>query len=179
MCIEVDFGKPVVIDEVRLVTAADTAPTQVELRGMDASGEWYTLPVRRSTSSFRIRDNLRQASMRTLMARGIRYLLVTPGAFGANDFNDNSSAWGIELLGESEGGRLYALKPSEAGEPPLDPVTGRRPVAPPGTYDDLDSRICLHAAWTRATQFAEADRHTLTYSNIPAASASFTFHGDR
>ncbi len=178
MFLEVDFGRPVLIDEVRLVTAPDAVPTQVELRVMEASGEWNTLPVRRSMSSLRIRDNLRQASMRALAARGIRYLLITPGAFGANDFNDNSDAWGLALLGESEGGRLYALKPGEAGDPPSDPVAGRRPVAPAGTYDDSDSRICLHAAWTRDTQFVDADRHTLTYSNIPGASASFAFRGD-
>jgi hypothetical protein len=178
MFIEVDFGKPVIVDQVRLVTAPDAAHTQVELRGMDASGEWRTLTVRRSTSSLPIRDNLRQASVRALVSHGIRYLLVTPGAFGANDFNDNPDAWGIELLGESGGRRLYALKPSEAGHPALDPVAGQRPMAPPGTYDDPDSRICLHAAWTRDTQFAEADRHTLTYSNIPGASASLAFHGN-
>ena len=178
MFLEVDFGRPVMIDEVRLVTAPDAAPTQVELRGMDPSGEWYILPVRRSTSSLQIRNNLRQASVRAVAASGIHYLLVTPGAFGANEFNDNSAAWGIELLGESEGGRLYALKPGEAGDPPSDPIAGRRPVAPPGTYDDPDSRICLHAAWTRDTQFADADRHTLTYSNIPGASATFAFHGE-
>jgi hypothetical protein len=82
------------------------------------------------------------------------------------------------LLGEADGGRLYALKPGEAGDPTSDPVAGRRPVAPRGTYDDPDARICLHAAWTRDTQFADADRHTLTYSNIPGASASLAFHGD-
>jgi hypothetical protein len=112
------------------------------------------------------------------VARGIHFLLVTPGAFGANDFNDNSGAWGIELRGESGGMRLYALKPTEAGHPPPDPVAGRRPMAPPGTYDDPDSRICLYAAWTRDTQFAEANQHTLTYSNIPGASASLAFQGN-
>ena len=172
------LASPLLIDEVRLVTAPDAAQTQVDLRGMDARGEWRPLTVRRSTSSLPIRDNLRQASVRALVARGIHYLLVTPGAFGANDFNDNSGAWGIELLAESGGRRLYALKPAEAGHPPLDPVARPRPAAPPGTYDDPDSRICLHAAWTRDTQFPDADRHTLTYSNIPGASASLAFHGN-
>jgi hypothetical protein len=177
MYIEVDFGEPLVIDEVRLVTVLDAAETQVDLRGMDARGEWCPLTVRRSTSSHRAGDNLRQASVLALAARGIHYLLVTPGAFGANDFNDNSGAWGIKLLGESGGRRLYAFEPTDAGHPELDPVVTSRPAAPPGTYDDPDSRICLHAAWTRDTQFPDADRHTLTYSNIPGASASLAFHG--
>jgi hypothetical protein len=178
MFIQVDFGRPMLIDEVRVVTARDAAQTQMDLRGMDASGEWGTLTVRRSTSSLRIRDNLRQASVRALVARGVRYLLVTPGAFGANDFNDNSRKWGIELLGASGGSRLYVLKPAEAGDPPLDPAAIPQTAVPPGTYDDPDSRIYLYAAWTRDTQFPDADQHTLTYSNIPGASASLTFHGN-
>jgi len=178
MFIEVDFGQPLLMDEVRLVAAPDTERTEVDLQGMNERGEWCPLTVRRSTSSHPVRDNLRQASVRTLVARGIHYLLVTPGAFGANDFNDNPAAWGIELLAESGGRRLYVLKPAAAGDPPRDPVAGSRPSAPPGRYDDPDSRICLNAAWTRDTQFQEADRHTLTYSNIPGASASFAFHGN-
>jgi hypothetical protein len=178
MFIEVDFGEPLLIDEVRLVAAPDAARTQVELRGMDARGAWCPLTVRRFTSSHPVNDNLRQASVRALVARGIHYLLVTPGAFGANDFNDNSAAWGIELLAESAGRRLYALKPTEAINPPLDALTSQRSSAPPGTYDDPDSHICLNAAWTRDTQFQDADLHTLTYSNIPGASASFAFRGN-
>ena len=177
MYIEVDFGAPLLVDEVRLVTAPDAAQTQVDLRGMDARGDWCPLNVQRSASSLRAGDNLRLASVRALAARGIHYLLVTPGAFGANDFNDNSGAWGIQLLGESGGRRLYALKPADAAHPALDPVATPRTAVPPGTYDDPDSRICLHAAWTRDTQFPDADRHTLTYSNIPGASASLAFHG--
>jgi hypothetical protein len=178
MFIEVDFGEPVLIDEVRLVAAPDTARTEVDLQSMNARGEWCPLTVRRSTSSYSVQDNLRQASIRAVAARGIHYLLVTPGAFGANDFNDNPAAWGIELLAESGGRRLYVLKPAEAGDPPPDPVAGSRPSAPPGRYDDSDSRICLNAAWTRDTQFQDADRHTLTYSNLAGASASFAFHGN-
>jgi hypothetical protein len=177
MFIEVDFGKPRFIDEVRLVTTRDAAQTQMDLRGMDALGEWRTLTARRSMSSLGSRDNLRQASVRALVARGFRYLLVTPGAFGANDFNDYSSKWGMELLGASGGSRLYVLKPTEIGDP-LDPVAIPRAAVPPGTYDDPDSRIVLYAPWMRDTQFPDADQHTLTYSNIPGASASLTFRGN-
>jgi hypothetical protein len=175
MFIEVDFGKPLLIDEVRLVTAPDAPPSQVELRAMDARGEWRPLAARPSTSSVRVSDNLRQASVRALIAHGIRYLLVTPGAFGANDFNENPREWGIELLGESTGRRLYALKPARAV---YDPVVTPHAAVSSGTYDDPDTRICLHAAWTRDTQFPDADRHTLTYSNVPGASISLAFRGD-
>jgi hypothetical protein len=178
MFIEVDFGKPVFIDEVRLVTAPDADQTQVDLQGMDASGEWCLLGAQRSTSSLHVTDNLRRSAIQALVARGVRYLLVAPGAFGANDFSDNSGEWGIKLVGESGGTRLYSLKPTEASVPPIDPVAILPAPVPPGSYDDPDARISLNAAWTRDTQFLDADRHTLTYSNVPGASASLAFHGN-
>uniref|UniRef100_Q01T36 4-amino-4-deoxy-L-arabinose transferase and related glycosyltransferases of PMT family-like protein n=1 Tax=Solibacter usitatus (strain Ellin6076) TaxID=234267 RepID=Q01T36_SOLUE len=180
MFMEVDFGRPLLIDEVRLVSAPDAPPSPVELRAADARGQWRPLTSRHSTSSVRVTDNLRQASVRAVVARGIRYLLVTPGAFGANDFNENPREWGIQLLGESAGRRLYALKPAAADRPPPDPDPAPTPhrAVSTGTYDDPDSRICLHAAWTRDTQFPDADRHTLTYSNVTGASLSLTFQGD-
>jgi hypothetical protein len=177
MFIDVDFGKLVVIDEARLLTTPDAGLPQVDLRGMDASGEWCTLSAQRSFSTVRITGDLRREAVQALVARGIHYLLVSPGTFGANDFHDHSSAWGIELLGESGGTRLYSLKPAEAGLA-TDPESEPRAVVPPGRYDDPDPRINLNAAWTRDTQFPDASQHTVSYSNIPGASASLAFRGN-
>jgi hypothetical protein len=131
----------------------------------------------RSFSTVRITGDLRRKAARALVARGIRYLLVSPGTFGANDFYDHSSAWGIELVGASEGTLLYFLNPAE-GRPPADSAAVPRDPVPPGRYDDADPRIALNAAWTRDTQFPDADQHTVSYSNIPGASASLAFHGN-
>ena len=177
MFLEVDFGKPLLVDEARLVTTVDAAPTQVELRAMDAHGVWCSVPARRSQEVFRTPEDLRSAAVRTLVARGIHYLLVSPGALGASDFQRHPNAWGIELLGEAAGTLLYALKPGKAGAPAADAVEAPRAAVPPGRYDDPDDSIDLNAAWTRDVQFPDADRHTLTYSNIPGASASLRFRG--
>lgn len=174
MFIDIDFGKPVVIDEARLETSPDGDQPLVNLRGMDARGEWSTLPAHESLSTLRIAGDLRREAVRSLVARGIRYLLVSPGAFGANDFRDHSSAWGIRLAGESMGTRLYDLQQASV---PIDSGTIQNTVVPPGRYDDSDPRITLSGAWTLDTQFPESDRHTLTYSNIPGASASLAFSG--
>jgi hypothetical protein len=132
--------------------------------------------TRRSFSTVRITSDLRREAIESLAAGGIRYLLVSPGSFGANDFYDHSSTWGIELVGASEGTRLYALRPAGASLPG-DTDAIPRVTVPPGRYDDADPRIALNAAWTRDTQFPDADQHTLSYSNIPGASASLLFHG--
>jgi hypothetical protein len=111
------------------------------------------------------------------VARGVHYLLVSPSAFGASDFSNYSNEWGIRLVGESNGTRLYWLKPDDADESLAEPVAAPQAPVPPGLYDDPDPRIHLNAAWTRDPQFPDAENHTLTYSNIPGASASLAFHG--
>jgi hypothetical protein len=179
MFLEVGFSEPRRIDQVRLLSSAEAFQASIELQGMDEHGRWTVLPVQPSTSSVRVTENLRAAAIRALLDRGIRYLLVSPGILGANDFYDNADAWGIQRIGESGGTRLYLLKTGRTGPPPPDfvsytPQTG----ISPGTYDDTDPRIALHAPWLRDTQFQEAYGHTLTYTNIPGASVSASFAGD-
>ncbi|HZT33042.1 MAG TPA: hypothetical protein VFA33_24350 [Bryobacteraceae bacterium] len=139
---------------------------------------WRSLPADGSVSVAPVGSNLRAAATRELAARGIRYLLVSPAAFGANDFRQEAAAWGMQLVGESDGTRLFLLEP--AGQEPQIPApaaaTDQAPV-PAGVYDDADSRIHLRAAWMRDTQFPEPYQHTLTYSNIPGATISLAFVG--
>ena len=82
----------------------------------------------------------------------------------------------MEVVGGSDGTLLYAVRPTDSSLPD---ATAAVPWAtvPPGRYDDSDARITLNAAWTRDTQFPDADQHTVSYSNIPGASASLLFHG--
>jgi hypothetical protein len=178
MFLEVDFPKPVQIDDVRLVGPVDAPDATIELQGMDTNGDWHTIPTRSSTTSIRVTENLRAGAMGALLDRGIRYLLVSPGIFGANEFHENADAWGIKLIGESGGTRLYLMKdtwrdPAPATVTPSSPAL----VTPPGTYDDTDPRIALQAPWMRDTQFLEPYRHTLTYTNVPGASISLVFAG--
>jgi hypothetical protein len=175
MFIEADLPAPARIDRVRLL-GKEALRASIELQGMDAAGRWQTIPIQPFASSIPVTENLRAAAIRALLDRGIRYLLVSPGTLGANDFHKNAGAWGIRQIGESGGTRLYRLKADGASSPP--PAPAPRPAIPSGTYDDTDPRIDLHAAWTRDTQFQETYQHTLTYTNIPGASMSFTFTGN-
>ncbi len=170
MFLEIDFAAPQSIDEVRLLSTADARAVHLQV---DESGEWRTLPVRPSGTAVPAPD-LRAAATRALIAGGIHYLLVPPTAFGASGFYEEAAAWGMQLVGESAGARLYRLTGNPASTPvalaPLVPV-------PAGAYDDTDPRIRLHAAWIRDTQFPETSQHTLTYSNIRGASATLAFTG--
>jgi hypothetical protein len=178
MFLDVDFGEPKLLDQVSLLVASDALHNQVHLRGVDADGVWRDLPARQTIAPVREPGNLRADAICELVARGIQYLLVTPTAFGANDFNENSAAWGIRMIAESAGARLYRLEPDLAAPEPVAPVTiSGEPAVPPGAYDDADSRIRLLAPWVHDPQFQDAYLHTLTYSNIPDASISLAFNG--
>ena len=178
MYIDVDFGRAKVVDEVRLLTAPDAHWARMELRGMDVSGKWHTLTAHPSEIWAGPTSDLRRPAIQALLSRGVRFLLVSPGAFGANDFRDNPGAWGIRPVGGTDGTRLYRLTGPNDELPPSSSVDAALQAGvPPGVYDDPDPQISLRAAWTTDTQFREADRHTLTYSNIPGATASLAFYG--
>jgi hypothetical protein len=178
MFLAVRFSEPKRVDRVRLLIPADTVQAPVALQGMSPDGGWHDLAVQSSASAVRTTEDLRAAAIRALLDRGICYLLVSPGALGANEFNENSSAWGIQRTGESGGTRLYLLKSALGLPSPASISSVAKPPIPRGTYDDTDSRIALQAPWVRDTQFQEVYRHTLTYTNIPDASISFTFTGN-
>jgi hypothetical protein len=179
MYLAVRFSEVQQIDRVRLLTRTDCLPMPITLEGMDADGRWHALPVQSTSSeAARYRANLRAAAVRAMLDRGVRYLLVSQGALGANEFYENEAAWGIQRIGESGGTRLYALKDCRTDSPPPESVfPASEPVIGPGMYDDTDPRIALHAPWVRDTQFQETYRHTLTYTNIPDASIDLTFRG--
>ena len=179
MYLEADLGEPRLIDRVSLLVSSDAVHSHARLRGMDAVGQWRDLSGPSSVTPVDLAANLREQAIRAMLAQGIHYLLVTPTTFGANDFSENAAAWGIRKAGESEGARLYHLDPDHAAPRPAEPVTvSREGAAPPGEYDDADPRMRLRLPWTRDSQFQDAYRHTLTYSNIPGSSVSLTFSGD-
>jgi hypothetical protein len=50
------------------------------------------------------------AAIAELKTRGIQYVLIHPGDFGADDFLRYPAAWGLRLAGEENGTRLYRIR---------------------------------------------------------------------
>src|SRR5262249_28877715 len=96
MFLAVDFSEPTRLERVQLSTTAEALQSRIELQGMDAEGRWRALSVQRSTSLIPVTENLRATAVRALLDRDIRYLLVSPGAFGANEFAGNAADWGMQ-----------------------------------------------------------------------------------
>ncbi|MGH9614615.1 MAG: hypothetical protein ACRD4P_16225, partial [Bryobacteraceae bacterium] len=145
---------------------------------MEASGAWQVLADRPSVLSLPIPADLRESATAAVIARGIRYLLVSAGSFESDDFRDHAAEWRAKLIGESGSARLYQMGVAvTAGAPKAMPATPPAPVAL-GTYDDADSRVIWQGLWSHDTQFPDAAQHTVTYSDVPGASVSLAFTGD-
>lgn len=99
--VEIDFGSPREVDEVRIDCSDDYSNKQVRIEGIAAD----------PTESHRaIEWNLRRAAIDEMKTRGVRYLLANEGDLGAADFERNARLWGLRRLGEAGGAHLYLAK---------------------------------------------------------------------
>ncbi len=111
MYIEVDFGKPQALDEVRIERSWDyNLHTGVEIFD-ETAGAWRELPSRSQTREINPDPNIRREATRELGLRGIHYLLVNDNQAGAKDLREDPEGWGLTFLAESYGARLYRVKP--------------------------------------------------------------------
>ena len=109
MFIEVDFGRPETVDQVLLECTHDQFQIRLKLEGQDAAGHWKPLagaPEERDGPAIL---NLRRAATAEMKYRGIGYLLVFDSDFRADDYRDRAHMWGIELVGQARGARLYRI----------------------------------------------------------------------
>jgi hypothetical protein len=107
--VEVSFGQTGQADSVLIETAPNQWGIRLKLEGQDASGQWKLLAAQPQASDAPVPPGLRRAAAEELRRRGIDYLLIFEGEFGADDLNRNPSLWGIRQVGEYRGARLYRL----------------------------------------------------------------------
>jgi hypothetical protein len=74
---------------------------------MDESGRWKSLAAEPQTSEAPEPQGLRRAAAHEAKARGVDYLLIYDGDFADDDLRKNAVLWGVTLLGEHNGARLY------------------------------------------------------------------------
>jgi len=112
--VRIDFGGAQAADSVSIETAPNQWGLRLELEGQDETGGWRLLSPAPETGSVPAPPALRRAAAEEVKRRGIDYLLVFDGEFGADDFRGNADLWGIVPVGEYRGARLYRLP---SGEP--------------------------------------------------------------
>jgi Dolichyl-phosphate-mannose-protein mannosyltransferase len=107
--VEVDFNAVEPAGSVEIETAPNQWGIRLKLEGQNASGQWKLLAAQPQASDGPVPPDLRRAAAEELKRRGIDYLLVFDGEFGADDLQRNAGLWGIRQVGEYKGARLYRL----------------------------------------------------------------------
>lgn len=110
MFIEAAFGRSERVDRVVVECARDQYRIRLRLEGRLASGQWRVLSEQAQEAELAPPIGLRRAAVEELKRRGVHYLLVWDDDFGAEDFRKNAVVWGVTLLGERNGARLYRLE---------------------------------------------------------------------
>jgi hypothetical protein len=103
--LDVQFGAPIAADTV----VVDAAPDQPDVRLRLETPDGRVLAGEPEVQGVPLPADMRRAAAAELRRRGIDYLLVIDGEFGADDLRTRAAEWGIREVGEYKGARVYQL----------------------------------------------------------------------
>jgi hypothetical protein len=109
MYVQVDFGREENASAVEIETTPDQWQARLMLEGQAVSGEWKPIASAPEQMEESRPLGLRRAVTSELKRRGIDYLLVLDENAGADDLRRNTDQWGVRLVGEAKGVKLYQL----------------------------------------------------------------------
>jgi hypothetical protein len=107
MSVEVDLAQPRLIDAVRLECSSDQYQVRLKLEMMDASGRWVAIGGEPSDTEAKPLGGLRRAAIEELKRANVDYLLVDDQDYGAADFRNRTAEWGLQLIDDKGGVKLY------------------------------------------------------------------------
>lgn len=110
---QIDFDGAREADSVLIETSPNQWGLRLELHGRSETGGWQILAPSPEIDTAPTPPDLRRAAAEELKRRGIDYLLLFDGEFGAEDLRANASQWGVVPAGETRTARLYRLPAGE------------------------------------------------------------------
>ncbi len=108
-CLEVDFGRFEKMDSVVLEVTPDQPGARLRLEGQMAAGPWEVLAEGPTAETNAVPRDWRWMMSRELRWQGIEYLLLAKEDFIADDVLKHTAAWGLTLVDERRGMRLYRV----------------------------------------------------------------------
>jgi hypothetical protein len=103
--LEIHFAGELLTDTIVVESAPDQTAVRLKLESLDG----MVLAGAPEVSDVPLPADMRRAAAAELRRRGIDYLLVMDGEFGADDLRLQADAWGIREIGEYKGARVYRL----------------------------------------------------------------------
>src|SRR5579884_1102202 len=108
MYIDVDFGGPQMLDEVRIEGAYETAAAQARIEA-GGGGRWQPVAASVAVRDVEPPEGIRHAATYELAARGVHYLLVDDRDSAASQFHGDPESWHLEEIAAGYGMRLYRI----------------------------------------------------------------------
>jgi hypothetical protein len=111
MFIQVDFGAALDVSEVVVESAPVEQNSGVRLEGETAPGVWTVLAEKPRVREAAPPLGMRREAAQEIRQRGVNWLLIADGDFFADDYLKNQKMWGVRLLGNQGGSKLYRIDP--------------------------------------------------------------------
>lgn len=109
MFIEADLGQAEPVSAVVLDCSDDQWGIRLRLEAMDADGNWTRISAEPVETRVEPPAGLRRAAALEIAASGVRFLLIHEREFGRDDYFERQQEWGITMLREYGGKRLYRI----------------------------------------------------------------------
>jgi hypothetical protein len=107
--VEVDFGTEANIDAVALDTTPDQWTTRLRLEARGERGSWRVLSAEPVAVEVPPALEMRRLITRELRWEGFSYLMACDWDPGAADLRERTAEWGLTLVNETSGARLYSI----------------------------------------------------------------------
>lgn len=109
MFVEVDFGRPELVDTIELWQANDQPWNSYHVEILTPSGLWSKAKTAIEPSELPPFEGMRRAVVEELLRRDVQYIMLQPDDYGLNDLQLNAKVWGVEEVAERHGSHLYRL----------------------------------------------------------------------
>jgi hypothetical protein len=109
---DIEFDSPATLDEVRAGVSL-IQPTNVQLLELRPGAAPQLLTGTAAVRDRLLPENLRREAVLAALHMGCRWMFVRRGGVGESDFLDHRAEWGITLVAEHDGHRLYRLDAAE------------------------------------------------------------------
>jgi hypothetical protein len=115
MFVETDFGAPKNIARVEIHSSWDNPHCRTKILIEREAGKLEEVRENVEMQDIRPQFWMRREATRELLQRGVGYLSVMHDEYGSQDFLLAQQEWGIKLVGEESGQRLYRIEPYQQG----------------------------------------------------------------
>ena len=121
MWIAVDLGREEPVDRVQLELSGDERGAKMRLETTDAAGRWVPLAAATEERRVRYSGSLRRAATYEAHLQGVDYFLIKDDDWGADDYAEFASDWGLTRLEHAYGASLYRVNPNLVSPPGVNP----------------------------------------------------------